>query len=160
MASPDNKILLAFLVALTDLEDPLSDQERHTLNNLAGQLYHDRQNWERYEPNLLKLINSNKVLAQLYQVAKSHIDAVDWDTLRDLLPTPEELKQAIPTDKQSTRGNQPTRTDLDRSDEIANEVFIYVSEDENPPGAVKKLSFIQEIKQKIQRFLQNRNNNF
>jgi hypothetical protein len=147
MSLPNDKVLLAFLLALRDLEAPLSDKERRTLKDLAGQLFHDSKNWEIYEPNLLELIKSNNPLNELYQVAQSQIDAIDDETLRKLLPTLEELEQAFPTPKQSTRGNQPNRNIQETSTEIANAsvVVINVAEHDNPQEAAKKLTFLEKI---------------
>lgn len=162
MSLPNDRVLLAFFFSLSELKSPLSDQENSELKNLAGQLYHDRQNWEQKEPtslkNLLQLVQSNEELDRLYQFAKSQIDDIDDEILRQSLPTLKELEQVIPAPQQSLlRGDIPTSPNRDSNDEIPNVLLTIGSRslhNDNPVEKLKELNLAERIKQF---FARNRN---
>ncbi|KAB8319081.1 hypothetical protein SD81_009180 [Tolypothrix campylonemoides VB511288] len=150
MTVPINKTLLALSLALKDLEAPLSENEQQAFRDAANQLQLDSNNWEDYEPDLLQVIAANLSLNQLYQTAKSQLDALNGEIPFNLLPTQAELQQALPEIPQlSTRGFAPQNND-DDSNEI-NNILINILATSNPPETVKKLSRFEQLQQ----FLQN-----
>jgi hypothetical protein len=92
-----NKTLLAVLLALKDLETPLSKEEQEAFRNTAEQLQMDSQSWEDYKLDFLTVIEANPTLNQLYQTALSQLNALSSNIPSDLLPTQAELEAVIPT---------------------------------------------------------------
>lgn len=97
MDIPMQNTLLALLLALEELEAPLSKDEQSALADVAAQLYLNPKAWKEYsEPYLLKVIQANATLNQLYQSALSQLNAVNGNIPQDLLPTQAELEQVLP----------------------------------------------------------------
>lgn len=148
-AVPINKTLLALLLALKDLEIPLSKEEQVAFQDAAYQLQLDSQGWEDYKLDLLAVIQANPTLNQLYQNAFSQLDALSSNIPCNLLPTQTELEQAIPTAQApETRGFAPISDDLE-SNEI-NNLVISVLASPNPSETTKKLNRFEKLKQFLQ----------
>jgi hypothetical protein len=148
-AVPINKTLLALLLALKNLEIPLSNEEQAAFQDAAYQLQLDSQDWEDYKLDLLAVIQANPTLNQLYQNALSQLDAFSGNIPGDLLPTQAELKQVIPTAQApATRGFAPISDDLD-SNEI-NNMVINILASPNPSETTKKLSRFEQLQQFLQ----------
>ncbi|GAA6616071.1 hypothetical protein [Scytonema sp. NUACC26] len=144
--------LLALLLALTDLQTPLSENEKSALAEIGEQLSADVDAWKPLiEPSLLGMIQANATLNQLYQIALSQLEAVDGNIPDNLLPSELELEQALPASNQVvTRGFAPVSDTEDfESNEITN-VAISILSTKNPTESVKKLSRFQQIKQFLQ----------
>lgn len=149
MTVPVNKTLLALSLALKDLQSPLCERETKAFRDAAERLHLEPHNWEDYESDLLKVIQANPNLNQLYQATKSQLDALSSEIPSDLLPSQAELEQALPIPPEAaTRGFVPVTND-DESNEI-NNMVISILATPNPPEVVKKLSFFKQL----QRFLQ------
>lgn len=172
-----NKTLLAVLLALKDLETPLSEEEQKAFRDVAeqlqmelenskkeqeasrntvDQLQMDSQSWEDCKLDLLTVIEANPSLNQLYQTAKSQLDALNGEEIpSNLLPTPAELDAAIPTNQTpGERGNRPVN-DGYKSHEITNMVINVIST-ANPPETAKKLSRIEQLQQFLQQSLKSK----
>jgi hypothetical protein len=140
-----NKTLLALVLALKDVED-LSKDEQDAFRDAADQLKLEPDHWENHEADLLRVIQANPRLNQLYQTAKSQLDALSSEIPSNLLPTQAELEQAIPTHQPPvTRGFAPVMDD-DETHEI-NNMVINVLTTPNPPETVKKLSRLEQFQQ-------------
>jgi hypothetical protein len=149
MAAFFNKTLLALSLALKDLEAPLSENEQKAFRDAAAQLQLDPDNWEDYEPDLLKVIQANPNLNHLYQATQSQLDALSSEISSNLLPTPAELEQAQPSNqKPVTRGVPPVNDDHE-SHEIQNMVIDLMASS-NPVETAKKLSYLERVQQFIQ----------
>lgn len=142
--------LLALLLALKNLETPLSGTEQTALSKAAEQLSANPNTWDLLiEPSLLAMIQANESLNQLYKIAKSQLDALSDEIPSKLLPTQEELEQVIPKDQiPVTRGKLPVN-DGYKSTEI-NNVAINVLSTANPVETAKKLSRIEQLQQFLQ----------
>lgn len=143
-----NKTLLALVLALKDVEN-VSEDEQNAFRDAADQLQLDPDNWEDYEPDLLKVIQANPNLNQLYQITKSQLDALSSEIPSNLLPTQAELEQAIPTvQTPATRGFAPVK-DCEKNHEIHN-MAINILSTANPPETAKKLSRLEQLQQFLQ----------
>lgn len=152
MTSPVNKTLLALSLALKDLETPLSENEQAAFRDAAYRLKLEPDSWQDYEQDLLKAIQANRTLNQLYQVTKSQLDAFSGEIPSNLLPTQAEIEQALPnTTKVVTRGFVPVTDDYE-SNEI-NNIVINILTTSNPPETVKKLSRFEQLQQFLQQSL-------
>lgn len=152
MTVPVNNSLLALLLALTDLQTPLSENEKSVLAEVSEQLSADLDAWKPLiEPSLQDMIQANTTLNQLYQTALFQLQAVDGNIPDNLLPSESELEQALPTSNQVvTRGFAPVSDPEDfESNEITN-IAISILATKNPTESVKKLSGFEQIKQFLQ----------
>ena len=62
-----HKTKLAFLLALSDLKNPLNEEEKQTLTDIAKHLHIQPLAWTNHtEPMLLKMIQSNPQLNKQY----------------------------------------------------------------------------------------------
>jgi hypothetical protein len=149
MTLPMNKTLLALSLALKDLALPLSEKEQKAFRDAAERLHLEPDNWEDYEPDILKVIQANPNLNQLYQVTKSQLDTFRGEIPSNLLPTEAELEQALPTPPEAAkRGFVPVNNDFE-SNEI-NNMVISILATPNPPETVKKLSRLEKLQQFLQ----------
>lgn len=82
--------LLALLLALRNLEDPLSlsPSERAQLYEVGEQLELDPDDWEFIEEGLLAVVTANTFLNKQFQTAKTQLAAVD---IQQLLPTDNDI---------------------------------------------------------------------
>lgn len=144
-----NQSLLALLLALQDLETPLSDREQSGLAEVAAQLCLDPDAWESdIEPNLLATIQDNVSLSRLYQSVKSRLDAIGGNIPLNLLPAEVELEQTSPCpESMLARGFHPEGDPSDyNSHEITN-VAVNVLSAPNSTKMVQDLSRLEKLKE-------------
>jgi hypothetical protein len=154
MAESAKTTLLALLLALKQLETPLTADEQADLDNVGKQLALDPDDWEYIQEGLIAIIEKNPSLDQLYQTAKAELEAIDGNIPPELLPTEQEQETELLADEKRepvTFGYSEGEPDRD-TDEILN-VSINVLTKENSAKTAKKLSFLQ----RIQAFLQKPN---
>jgi hypothetical protein len=154
MAESAKTTLLALLLALKQLETPLTADEQADLDNVGKQLALDPDDWEYIQEGLIAIIEKNPSLDQLYQTAKAQLEAIDGNIPSELLPTEQEQETELLADENRepvTFGYSEGEPDRE-SDEILN-VSISVFTKENSAKTAKKLSFLQ----RIQAFLQKSN---
>lgn len=140
--------LLAFLLALHSLDEPLGEDEESALSDIAAQLYLNPDAWESLiRSNLFKIIESNHRLKHAYQNVEGQIKMVD-SIPETLLPTKVELEKAFPERKSiRSRGGVPILDSKDyKSQEITNTV-IRVFSAEQPSEITKRLEGLERIKQ-------------
>lgn len=142
-----NTTSLAFLLALQELNTPLSDTEKQTLTEVADQLDLQPKAWESFtEPLLVKMITSNPQLNQKYQFYKSKLDSLG-NINEDLLPTATEIEQLKSNEiGVTTRGFKPQSEATGYNQQINNAVIL-ISRAEQPEEIAKKLSFTEKVKQ-------------
>jgi hypothetical protein len=140
-----NKTLLALVLALKDVEN-LSKDEQDAFRDAAYQLQLEPDHWENHEADLLRVIQANPTLNQLYQTAKSQLDTLSSEIPSNLLPTQAELEQVSPTlQTPVTRGFDPVMDD-DETHEI-NNMVINVLTTPNPPETAKQLNRLEQFQQ-------------
>ncbi len=142
-----NKTCLAFLLALSELDTPLKKKQKQNLADVGEQLRCQPQAWESStQPLLLKAIEANSQLNQRYQFYKSQLDAAG-EVSRDLLPTEVEIRQLFPIDSPfAIKGFKPEEEPTGHDIQISN-VMIGVNRSEKPKEAIKKLTFLDKLKQ-------------
>lgn len=122
--SPITITLLALLLALRELETPLSDAEKAKLNTTRQQLQLAPGKWARIEVQLLATIAANAELNQKFQSYKDRLTAGEFEIQPEFIPTLAELEQEIPLDRKtvnsfgvdsstSTRSATPATADAD-----------------------------------------------
>lgn len=96
MNTQNNATILAFLLALQELDTSLSEEEKKTLAEIADQLDVRPEAWESFtQPLLLKMIADNESLNQHYQTYKSKLDSLETIP-SELLPSVTEIEQIKP----------------------------------------------------------------
>lgn len=138
--------LLALLLALKNLDKPLSEDERKGLANVGQQLRLDPNDWDFIKDDLMSIINANDTLNQLYQQAKAKLDAVNHPISSDLLPTDEELENALPPGSDSGKYNKAYFEG--KSDEQSNEILNLTTKifsTQKPEETTKNLSFLERL---------------
>jgi hypothetical protein len=154
MAESPKTTLLALLLALKQLETPLTTDEQGALKTAGQQLERDPDDWDYIKEGLMAVIENNPSLAELYQMAKAKLDVIDSKIPLELLPTEQEQEVELLADEKResvTFGyfeGEPER----ESDEIRN-VSINVLTKKDSAQTAKKLSFLK----RIQEFLQQSN---
>ena len=153
MTAPVKTTLLALLLTLKNLENPLSPAEQTALNKAGKQLKADPDDWEFIESGLMTAVEANPSLNQLYQAAKAQLDAVDGNIPPDLLPTKTELEQVLPAvSKREKRPWFEGKPD-EKSDEILN-IAVNILTNPDPADTTKKLNSLEKLWQ----FLKTRSN--
>ncbi len=142
-----NTTILAFLLALQELDKPLSQSEKKTLAEIADQLDVQPKAWESFtQPLLLKMIADNESLNQGYHVYKSKLDSLETIP-SELLPSVTEIEQLkMGESLPMTRGYKPQSEAIGYNQQI-NNVVIVISRSEHPESTVKKLSLIEKLKE-------------
>jgi hypothetical protein len=152
MAESPKTTLLALLLALKQLETPLSADEQAVLENVGKQLELDPDDWEYIKEGLVAIIEKNPSLDQLYQTAKAELEAIDGNIPPELLPTEQEQEAELLADENRepvTFGyfeGEPDR----QSDEILN-VSIKVLTKKDSAKTAKKLSFLKRLQTSLQK---------
>ncbi|NEO42270.1 MAG: hypothetical protein F6J90_40505 [Moorea sp. SIOASIH] len=141
-----NKTLLAFLLALTDLDTPLSQAENKSIKEIGDQLDAQPLAWERYtKPKLLEMIAANPELNQRYQTYYNQLDT-KVDIHPDYLPTEAEIQPVnTPSSVWGMKGHKPKSSPTGYEQQI-NNIVIVVSRTEQPEAAVKELP-LDKLKQ-------------
>ncbi len=141
-----NTTTLAFLLALQELDTPLSQEEKNTLAEIADQLDVQPKAWDSHtQPLLLKIIADNESLNHHYQAYKSKLDSLETIP-NELFPTDTEIEQIRSGEPLAvTRGFKPQSEATGYNQQI-NNVVIVVSRSEQPEEAVKKLSLKEKFK--------------
>ncbi len=152
MNSQINTTTLAFLLALQELDKPLTEEEKDTLAEIGDQLDVQPKAWDSFtEPLLLKMIGDNESLNQRYQAYKSKLDSLGTldKILTKLLSTVTEIEQIRSGEALAvTRGFKPQSEATGYNQQINNAVIV-VSRSEQPEEMAKKLSFTEKLKQRL-----------
>lgn len=149
VSEPMRNTLLALLLALKNLENPLSEDERKALADVGQQLKSDPNDWDFIEEDLMAIIEANDALSRLYQEAKAKLDAVDRPIPPDLLPTKAELETVLTLPTEGGRRVE-TPEGKSRDDEEKNEIsdiVIAISRTPKPTEVVKKSGIMEKLKE-------------
>jgi hypothetical protein len=145
MAEPPKRTLLALLIALEQLQTPLSPEETEALETTASQLYLDPDDWDFIKEGLIATIEANHALYQNYQTALVQLQSLKGNIPSEQMPTQEELETELAHENKEpiTFGYFEGEPDRE-SDEILN-VTINVLTRKEPDQAAKKLSFLKRL---------------
>ncbi len=119
-------------------------QIKSSLKQLGNRLYNDAEEWEDIQEQLENLLENNAALNQAYQAAKTTLEALEGNIPPDLLPTPNELKEANFSNEIATRGYLPDKPDTD-SDEIINLTVVVFTHDDLAEMSKTLLQRIREF---------------
>ena len=139
------KFLLAMLLTIRELKNPLNSTEKDTLYLVAQQLFLKPSTWDtNIKSNLIKITNNNSSLNTIFQEIKSQIEKIP-EIPQNLIPSPEELATIIPTKLQSSQ--RPLLKPDDSNEDIPGitNISIQVFSSPEPSETVKKMSKFQEL---------------
>ena len=139
--------ILAYLLALRDFSDILSDQEKESLKKVAKDLKLQPKAWKSdTEPSLIQTIQGNFQLHQSYQLYKEKLDKLGEIPL-DLLPKAEEISQLITDISPFVDKGFISNLSASGYEQQLNNIVIVVNQTDKPEEAVKKLGFLDKLKQ-------------
>jgi hypothetical protein len=139
--------ILAYLLALRDLSDHLSDREKENLKKVAKDLDLNPKAWQSHlEPDLIQIIQGNSQLDRSYQFYKEKL-AQSGEIPLDLLPKATEIEW-LRTDSSplAVRGMIPNSSASGYEQQL-NNVVIVINLADKPEETVKKLTFLNQVKQ-------------
>lgn len=138
--------MMAFLLAFQDLKTSLNELEKQQLKEVAKQLNTQPKAWENYTKSLLlEIITTNPSLNRLYQDYKTRLENVE-EIPQDLLPTEAETNKLIVRDSVMTKGYKP-KSEASGYENQLNNVVIVVGSSEIPEETVKKVTFLEKVKE-------------
>lgn len=152
MAESPRTTLLALLLALKQLETPLTTDERAKLKTKGQQLAIDPDDWDYIQEGLMAVIQQNPSLDRLFQTAKVQLEAIDGNIPIELFPTEQEKEAELLANQKRElvtfgyREGEPDKT----SDEIR-DIVIDVLTQAEPTTKAKNLNFLQRIQTHIQK---------
>jgi len=152
MAESPRTTLLALLLALKQLETPLTADERAKLKTKGQQLALDPDDWDYIQEGLMAIVEQNPSLDRLFQTAKMQLQAIDGNIPIELFPTEQEKEAELLANQKRElvtfgyREGEPDKT----SDEIR-DIVIDVLTQAEPTTKAKNLNFIQRIQTHIQK---------
>jgi len=152
MAESPRTTLLALLLALKQLETPLTADERAKLKTKGQQLAIDPDDWDYIQEGLMAVIQQNPSLDRLFQTAKMQLQAIDGNIPIELLPTRQEKEaELFVDDKREPVSFGYFEGEPDReSDEILSTAINVLTKEDSAKTA-KKLSFLQRMQNYLQK---------
>jgi hypothetical protein len=152
MAESPRTTLLALLLALKQLETPLTTDERAKLKTKGQQLALDPDDWDYIQEGLMAVIQQNPSLDRLFQTAKMQLQAIDGNIPIELLPTRQEKEaELFVDDKREPVSFGYFEGEPDReSDEILTTAINVLTKEDSAKTA-KKLSFLQRMQNYLQK---------
>ena len=139
--------ILAYLLALRDFADTLSDQEKESLKKVAKDLNIQPKAWKSHiEPSLIQAIQGNPQLHQSYQLYKEKLDRVE-EIPFDLLPKAGEIERLFPNQSSFIIKGFIPDSSASGYEQQLNNVVIVVNHADKPEEAVKQLNFLDRLKQ-------------
>jgi hypothetical protein len=151
MAETISNTILAYLLALQDFSDSLSDADKEGLKKVAKQLKTQPKAWESHiEPALILAIQCNPQLDRSYQSYKQKLDRLGEIPL-DLLPKPGEVNLLLTNPSTLTVKGIVPDSDAVGYEQQFNNVVIVINQSDRPEEVVKQLDFLDRVKQFVNR---------
>ncbi|MBD2441573.1 hypothetical protein [Nostoc sp. FACHB-110] len=152
MTTNTDNTIIAFLLALQDLNTSLSTQEKQNLQEVAKQLDTQPKAWETHiKELLLEIISANPKLNQAYQIYQSQLDNVT-EIPPNLLPTEAEITSLTPPEKVAITRGYKQKSEPTGYESQLNNVVIIIGNSQKPEEIVKKATFLEKIKQHLAQF--------
>ncbi|MGI2904852.1 CHAT domain-containing protein [Tolypothrix sp. VBCCA 56010] len=148
-----DKTLIALLLALKELQIPLSQDEQAILQDIGQQLDIDPDYWDFIQEEITALIEANYTLNQLFQTKIAKLDALDGQIPRDFLPNLAELKKEVfgETKEIVTFDGQTRGENYDRSKQVIN-ITSTILLTENQDQTTKQLVFLEQISEYVENY--------
>lgn len=139
--------LLALLLALNNLEPPMSAEDNAKLFEIGEQLELDPDDWEFIREGLMAIIANNPQLEQQFQMSLNQLATLEEEMKPQLSPTEKEITQAF--DRSSSweiRGEDKAEVKTEAIVKIA----IKVLKDDQPTKTTKTLNWIKRVDKLVQ----------
>ncbi len=148
-----NKTLIALLLAIKELQTPLTKDEQAILQNVGQQLDPDLDYWDDIEEQITALIEGNYSLYQIFQAKIRKLEGLEGRIPKEFLPNFAEFKKElfgepkeIVTFDGSTNGEY-----YDRSTQLIN-ITSTILQTENQDQTTKQLVFLEQISQYVENY--------
>lgn len=153
MNSSINTTLIALLLAIKELQTPLSKDEQVILQDVGQQLDIDPDYWDFIQEQITGLIEANYTLNQLFQAKIHKLDALDGRIPRDFLPNLAELKKEVfgETKEIVTFNGQTKGENYERSKQVIN-ITSTILLTENQDQTTKQLVFLEQISEYVENY--------
>ena len=153
MTSPVNKTLIALLVALSKLKEPVNEKEVEAFSDASFQLYKYGTNWEKdYQQDLLTVIEANPTFYKHFKDAQSQLNGIDDNILLNFIrDMSSEIEKVIHPELTPVEraGNIPVVDDNDLNNSEIHNVSIKVFSSPDPADTIKKINFLERFKQRF-----------
>ena len=150
MATTINPSLLAILVALENLAEPLTEEQQEALYKLGQRLGTKPKKWSSHLDKLLTVFPEESDFIKSYQDAYQALEQFPSEDLPKLLPGQQEVEQLFPDAPVVKRAYFEGQADQS-SQEICNFVSSVVKS-QNPAETSKKLSLAQRLAESLKAF--------
>jgi hypothetical protein len=143
--------ILAYLLALRDFPDRLSDREKESLKTVATDLdLTPELRKSHIEPALIQTIRGNLELDRSYQFYREKLDRLEAIPL-DLLPEVGEIEGLKPSESFSISKGMPPSSKPSGYEKQLNNVVIAINQADKPEEMVKQLNSLDRLKQFLDR---------
>jgi hypothetical protein len=152
MAESPRTTQLALLLALKQLETPLTADERAKLKTKGQQLAIDPDDWDYIQEGLMAIVEQNPSLDRLFQTAQMQLQAIDSNIPIELLPTEQEKEaELLANEKRELVTFGYTEGKPDPTSNEIRDVVIDVLNQKDPATKAKNLSFLDRIQAHLQK---------
>jgi|GEM_PF-1046858 len=153
MNSSINKTLIALLLALKELQVPLSKDEQAILQEVGQQLDTDPDYWDFIKEEITALIEANYTLNQLFQAKIRKLNALDGRIPREFLPNLPDLKKELfgKTKEIVTFDGQTKGENYDQSKQVIN-ITSTILLTKNQDQTTKQLAFLEQISEYVEKY--------
>jgi predicted nuclease with TOPRIM domain len=154
MVAPNTRMMLAFLLSISDLQscENLTEAENNTLKRVSDKLKANH-NHPSIQETLMEMIDANDFLKKRYQEFFAQISSINDTSLKELLPTQSELEKLFP--KEEVRGYFPEREPDWESNEFLNSTLPLVLRTPDIVETAKKLGLFAKLKNLLNKGKQN-----
>ncbi|HEY9800841.1 MAG TPA: CHAT domain-containing protein [Leptolyngbyaceae cyanobacterium] len=147
------KTLLAFLLALKELEVPLSKDEQELLHDIGNQLKLAPDDWDLIEAELIAIIQANSVLNHIYEYNKVKLDALEGSFPRELLPSLADLEKELFADtREIITFDGQTKGEPNNQPNLLISLTSSILLTDNQDNIIKQLPFIQNIAEYVEKY--------
>lgn len=147
MEVTNSNTILAYLLALRDFSDVLSDSEKEKLQTVAKDLNIQPKAWTSHlEADLIQTIQGNSQLFQFYQLYKEQLDRAGKIPLDLLLTTEINDRPSGDSSPLIAKGLIPESAATGYEQQL-NNVVIVVNQADRPEQKIQEYTFLDRVKE-------------
>ncbi len=147
MEVTNGNTILAYLLALRDFSDVLSDSEKEKLQTVAKDLNIQPKAWTSHlEADLIQTIQGNSQLFQFYRSYKEQLDRSGAIPIDLLLTTEKNERSSVDASPLIAKGMTPV-TPATGYEQQLNNVVIAVNQADRPEQKIQEYTFLDRVKE-------------
>ena len=146
--STDDKTLIALLLTFKKVDISLTETQLEQFYEIGEQLYLDPDDWDFIKEGLLESIALIPTIEQKFNLILNHLDTLEPTQIQQLLPTSDEMQQALTSaNNLERRGYIEGEADfisdeiLNKSRQIAQKIF----RENDPIAKSKNLNWLNRL---------------